>query len=365
MGKGSVFSAERRLLSERADGARVRQLTDFPCVHHHPFYYVPAWDDAMRWLFFVSHRTGLPQLYAEQTETGQIVQLTDREDLNEWSFHPSHDGGYVYFTAGSCGWRVQLESLAEECLIQFSDGPILPPGMVGDAMGTTSLSRDGRYWAVPVRRGKGAELHVIDTASGKSQIVAEGQSIGHPEFHPADSGLLRYAGSFGERMWVVNRDGTNNRLAYVRDASRRQWIVHEVWHPLRRELLTVDWPRGMIGVDIDTGATRRVCAFNAWHAMISRDGRVMVCDTTFPDRGIFLFDPNDGIGRPHFLCNSKSSNKGDHWGIGYCPYDDGPVRVDAPQHTHPHPQLSPDGKRVLFTSDRTGHAQLYEAEISE
>ncbi|MCA9438850.1 MAG: PD40 domain-containing protein, partial [Candidatus Omnitrophica bacterium] len=44
----------------------------------------------------------------------------------------------------------------------------------------------------------------------------------------------------------------------------------------------------------------------------------------------------------------------------HCPYDDGPVKVYAPQHTHPHPNFSPDGKRVVFSSDRSGTAQLFE-----
>jgi oligogalacturonide lyase len=39
------------------------------------------------------------------------------------------------------------------------------------------------------------------------------------------------------------------------------------------------------------------------------------------------------------------------------------VQVYAPQHTHPHPRFSPDGRWVIFTSDRSGHAQLYECEV--
>ena len=35
----------------------------------------------------------------------------------------------------------------------------------------------------------------------------------------------------------------------------------------------------------------------------------------------------------------------------------------APQHTHPHPSFSPDSRHIVYTSDRTGHAQIYEAEI--
>ena len=63
------------------------------------------------------------------------------------------------------------------------------------------------------------------------------------------------------------------------------------------------------------------------------------------------------------LAESHSSNAGVHWNTDHCPYDDGPVQVYAPQHTHPHPSFSPDGSRVVFTSDHTGVAQLYEVTV--
>lgn len=97
--------------------------------------------------------------------------------------------------------------------------------------------------------------------------------------------------------------------------------------------------------------------------MIRRDGRFMVADTNYPDLGLQLFDPGDVHSGPRPLCESRATNEGAHWGVGHCPYDDGPVQVYAPQHTHPHPNFAPDGTCVVFTSDRTGQAQIYEVEI--
>jgi oligogalacturonide lyase len=165
-------------------------------------------------------------------------------------------------------------------------------------------------------------------------------------------------------MWVIDRDGNGNRLAYQRDASKREWIVHEIWMPTGRELLAVNWPHGMIGVDIDTGAVRRVTSFNAWHAMINRTGTLMVADTNYPDIGLQLFDPRDDLGQPHLLCFPEATNAGAHWATDHCPYDDGLVDPYSPQYTHPHPNFSPNGSRVVLTSDRTGHAQVYEAMLS-
>ena len=361
--KGQLHQSESRVIVDEETGALIRQVTDHPSIHHHPFYYLPCYDDAMTRLIFVSHRTGRPEIFAELRDSGQLLQLTEHEGLSEWSVHPSHDGRYVYFTAQTGAWRVDTETLEEEELVNLGDIVVREEGMVGAAMGTTSVSHDDRWWAVPVRVGEVSRFVIIDTRSGGYEVILERDSIGHPEFHPSDSSLLRYAGPYTDRMWVINRDGSGNRLVYKRDAAAKEWIVHETWRPGTHELLVSRWPHGMIGVDIDTGAVRTVCRFNAWHASINRQGTLMCADTTYPDIGLQLFDPRDGQGQPRTLCLSRSSNVGAHWNTDHCPYDDGVTKPYAPQHTHPHPAFSPDGRYVVFTSDRTGFSQVFEVEL--
>jgi oligogalacturonide lyase len=378
---------EGNTFTDPRTGARVRQVTNHPSIHHHPFYYLPCMDDAMTRLFFVSHRTGRPEVWCELRATGELQQLTDQPDLGEWSVHPSHDGRYVYYTAGQAAWRTATENSTTEQLVNFGSLAGREAGMVGAAMGTTTLSHDDRYWAVPVKIGPGFHFIVIDTATGRHETILEAATIGHPEFHPSDNTLLRYAGSYKERIWVVNRDSTGNRLVYNRkplaQPGQFEWIVHETWNPVsclnpeprtlkpgapRREIITANWPRGCIGIDIDTGTVRPVCAFNAWHPVINRQGTLMCADTNFPDIGLQLFDPRDGVGTPRTLCYPEATNEGKHWNTDHCPYDDedykqGKWKVYAPQHTHPHPAFSPDGRFVIFTSDRSGHSQVYEVTV--
>jgi oligogalacturonide lyase len=99
--------------------------------------------------------------------------------------------------------------------------------------------------------------------------------------------------------------------------------------------------------------------FPSWHAAPDAQGARFVCDTNFPDRGLHILPLG---GEPQYLCASEATSEGVHWG-GVFPYNDGPIAVEARQHTHPHPRFSPDGQRVVFTSDRTGRAQVYEIEI--
>ena len=85
---GAVFPSESSHHIDSRTGVHVRQVTNFAAIHHHPFYYIPAYDDSGQRLFFVSHRQGRPQLFFEDGSGGSLVQITDRDDLNEWSCHP-------------------------------------------------------------------------------------------------------------------------------------------------------------------------------------------------------------------------------------------------------------------------------------
>jgi oligogalacturonide lyase len=365
MSAGKLSPPESVRFRDTVTGRTIRQITSHPSIHHHPFYYIPAFDDAAQRMIFVSHRTGRPEIFAELTHSGKLLQVTSHDTLAEWSLHPSHDGRHVYFTDGGGAWRVDLETMKEECIASFPGAQMREAGMVGAAMGTTTLSHDDRWWAVPVKRGARSHFYIIETATGKLTEILERDTIGHPEFHPDDNNLIRYAGPYQDRIWTIHRDGSDNRLVYKRNAALKEWIVHEMWIPGTRELLTVNWGQGLFAINADTSASRNLTKFKAWHPAISRNGLRIIADTTFPDLGIFLFDMLDLANSPRYICQSLSSNEGAHWKVEHCPYDDGPVKVYSPQHTHPHPQFTPDGSRFIFTSDRTGVAQLYDCSLRQ
>lgn len=359
--KRRVFPPESKSFEDPYTGARIRQITDHPSIHHQPFFLVPAYDDGMRWLVFVSHRTGRPEIFAEERGTGKLVQLTGHEGLREWSVHPSHDGRWVYYTAGSAGYRVDTSSMEVEQVVDFGEVTMREQLMVAAGMGTTALSRCDRWWAIKFNRGPAALLAVVDTESLSYDVILERDTIAHMQSCPDDPSLLFYAGPFTDRIWTIGRDGSNNRSHLERQPG--QWITHESWVPGTRQVAFVDWPHGVRSIDITTGAQRTLVSYNTWHAISDRTGKRMVADTNFPDRGLVTFDITSEVAVPVPLCASQSSNQGEHW-AGPFPYENGPIQVNAPQHTHPHPSFSPDGRFVVFGSDRTGHAQIYEVELS-
>lgn len=321
---------------------------------------IPAYADNGRYLVFVSHRTGKPQLYAQEEGSEDFIQLTDCDDLSEWSIHPSASEPYVYYTAGARARRVHIRSLAEETLVDLGDVAMKDAGMVAAAMGTTALSRSGRWWALRYREKDDACLLVVDTRSGTYDTILRRDDIAHIQFCPDDENLIFYAGPLTDRVWCIRRDGTDNRRLYVRDKEKKEWITHESWIPGTGELAFIDWPKAVRAVQPQTLQVRTIAEFNAWHASFSPDGEYMVADTNVPDIGIQLV--HLATGRRDTVCFPCASNRGDHW-AGPFPYDNGPIKVYAPQHTHPHPSFHPSGRRIVFTSDRDGWAHVYEADL--
>ncbi len=360
MTKGKRFLREDREFRDERTGRRMRQVTSHPSIHHHPFFFVPAYDSAMKRLAFVSCRTGTPQIFFENRSDGSLMQVTSRPDLAEWSIIPSLDGRYVYYTAGTGAWRTDLDTFEEEQLAEFGDVEMREQGMVGAAMGTTALSATGRWWAVPVKVGKVSRFILVDTASKSTTVFLERDTIGHPQFCPDDDNVILYAGPLTDRVWITDRAGNSRRLYQRTDPM--QWITHESFVPRRYEVAFVDWPHGMRAISLADGSVRQITDFPAWHAACDPTGTRFVCDTNFPDRGIheFAAAPGERVAQAELVCLSQASSQGAHWARPF-PYNDGPVAVEAAQHTHPHPRFAPDNSRIVFTSDRTGHAQIYEA----
>ena len=142
---------------------------------------------------------------------------------------------------------------------------VLVLDQTNSAMGTTALSKNGRWWAVPVKAGPVTRFVLIDTEQKTSRVFLERDTIGHPQFCPDDDDLILYAGPLTDRVWLTDRSGEKNRRLYQRE-DKMQWVTHEVWVPGRRTVAFVDWPRGMKMIDVDRGVIRQLTYSPAWHA---------------------------------------------------------------------------------------------------
>jgi oligogalacturonide lyase len=136
----------------------------------------------------------------------------------------------------------------------------------------------------------------------------------------------------------------------------------------------VCWHRGLLEIDLGTGAARTIREFSSWHIASSGDGSRIICDTHLPDIGLCLVDP--ATGEYEVLCLPGSSSQGYQWreplplladagAPGWATMTEKVTAESAygPQCSHPHPSFSPDGRWVAFTSDATGAPQVYVVEV--
>jgi oligogalacturonide lyase len=342
---------EKRVTWDARTGVEVWQLTDGPCINHAPYFLNPAWAGQRRdLLVFTSYRAGGPDLYAARLPDGALLRLTDTGDVRPWSACVSPDGRHVYYGAPRDLRVLHVETLQTDIVAA------IPHGGAADAC---SISPDGAEIVAssfnPEGHGTGRHaLLAIETRHGTVRVLHEmDQLIVHAQFSP-DGRQVLFAGEM-PRLWLVERDGTGAHP--LRAQTRQEWLLHEAWLN-DDEIIFVHWPHALKAIRRDGTGERTIAAFNCWHPAPSAGGHLIVCDTNVPDVGLQLVDPATGERRT--LCYPESSCRGSRW-ASPIPIWDGPVVESdyGPQWTHPHPAFTPDGRGVVFTSDRTGHPQVY------
>lgn len=354
MPKGHIYPSEKKVTRDAKTGATIFQITDHPSINHNLYFVNPSCTSDGETIIFASDReNNTPNLYKADEESGEITQLTDIDNFNSFSATPAKDDKRVIFSAGEEVRSVDLDTLEEEVLATFP----------GARVGNCNLSGDGSMIVTAVRSEGEACITAVHTdGTGAISVYSPPRSVGHIQFCPADNNLILYSSDITQRMWLVQLDGSNDRAFYLHGPD--QWITHESWLGTSDEVIFTHWPHALKGIKKDSDTARIVSPFNAWHASPRADGSLVVCDTVHPDIGLQLIDPKTG--EHQALCYPASSNRGTQWSEVTPAMDDKVTgETYGPQWSHPHPSFSPDGTKVIYTSDKTGHPQVYVAFIPD
>jgi oligogalacturonide lyase len=349
MAKGQTYSSETKRFRDTQTNAELTQITDHPSMNHSFYFLNPSCTYDGQTYIFVSDRSGQENLYAADAANDAITQLTDIDNLGTFSPTPAANQREIYFTAGNEVRAVDVDTL-EERVLATCDG----------SFGNLHLSKDGDFLVTGASNGSGRTITVVSTdGSGSEPVYMPPRSVGHIQFCPTDSGLILYSSDIDQRMWLVTRDGNGDRPLYRHDAS--EWITHESWLGETDEVIFSQWPNALKKIHKDAEEASVVAPFNTWHASSRKDGSLIVCDTTCPDIGLQLIEPETGEHRP--LCYPNSSNGGTRW--AYNTPEAGTVTESTygPQSSHPHPCFTHDGSKVIYTSDCTGNSQVYVVEV--
>lgn len=342
-----------------------RPLTAAPAVNHSTYFLQSPLSPDEHTLLFISNRSGAAQLYSiDGFPDGPIRQWTDGPPIH--AFSPAFDPGgeVVYFVRGGEVWAIERETLAERRIAAFP----------GAQLGEVSLSADARFLTAAIKSGGTSGIAVGGIDGTGWHVIEFPRTVIHPQFHPLDPEWIEFSGDPAPRMHRVRRDGRDLECLYHH--GNDEFVVHETFLGQTGDLVYTVWPHSLWRMDWRTRDRTRICDFNAWHITPNRAGTQVLCDTNHPDRGLHLIDVASGT--PRFLCHSHASSGGSQWRTSrYALAEDfARARSEAgqtalswmetatdtvygPQSSHPHPAFSPSERWVFFTSDCSGHPQVY------
>ena len=128
-----ILPLEDRWITDPQTGQKIHQLTSHASIQHHPFFLSPTWDDAMRHIAVISDRTGHNQLYLCRTSDYALIRISEVEEVDEWTIHPSRDGRYIYYHGDAKAIRTECSSGKSEVLLTEEEASRLCGG-VGKAV---------------------------------------------------------------------------------------------------------------------------------------------------------------------------------------------------------------------------------------
>jgi oligogalacturonide lyase len=355
---------------DRASGVTVTQLTNYRGHSHHFYFTNPGWYAGGRKLLFASDRCNRTNLYGLDLQDGEIEQLTDLEPValpRELEFVRACKNP---LREEACFWHdlellaVDLETRQTRVLCQIE-----PRWCVSQ----TNASADGRYIYFGVWEDLSARFEVdllrgyvgfeetwaakplsqvlrAPVEGGAAEVVFEERSwIGHVNTSPTQAELLTIChegpwGKVDQRIWGL--DAANGRAWKIRPTGPGEVVGHEYWYA---DGLRVGYHGHLAG--------RRILGRARW------DGSE-VSEAAFPGETGHIFSNDEGliVGDGAGVIRLWKWDGSRYRGPRLLCRHDSAMQI---QQTHPHPRISPDGRYVIFTSDRSGYGNIYKVDLPE
>jgi len=194
----------------------------------------------------------------------------------------------------------------------------------------------------------------VEAETGQAEEVLRKERfwINHVHVNPQDRDLILFCHEYSElpdRMWLLNV--ATQKCGPIPGQGAEEWYQHEFWSGDGRRIcfhggISGDNTQGFCGWCSPNGEGYT----KAYHATSGRayahynvhpDGQTMVTDGEARPGCISKVHLRDGKQEFEILCRHDSYTFGDD------------------QRCHPHPSFTPDGRQVIFTSNRTGTSNVY------
>ncbi len=214
------------------------------------------------------------------------------------------------------------------------------------------ITADGKTISlfVPVK-DRASLFFTVDTQSGISRKLCTKKFnppftfANHGMICPTDPDLLFFAHEgttfyISNRLWIYNAKTDEMHTIATQHLNETgdlgDCYGHEMWAPDGKGLYFVKYscsptpPCGIRYVDIETNTTEILYStFKYWHVGVSADGKYLVSDTQKGDGQSEVILINRETGEEKWIDTAKT---------------------DWVHPCHPHPQLSPDNRHILYTA---------------
>lgn len=341
MAKGRNYGSERRLFEDEETGAKIVRVSGFPTINHHVYMHSRCFTCDSRDVVFYSYRQmgrdSPRDIFAASVDGMNLRQLTNGQGAGWMNCSPVDRS--VFYSCGDTLRKVDVDGFEEKTVARS------PPGL---SFGIFSISGDGKKVLSESNvKGEGILFAVDLVRESVEEVYRHPGVVGHLQVEPASSRWAMFTDAHPSkpvgRIWCIRLDGTDPRMIY--DGSHGK-PSHLVWWPGQDAAVsTLQHPDpGIIRIGLDGKVDMITDAQFFWHAGASLDGTMLCSDTFVPDTGMYLVNPNNGANTR--LCYPRSNEA-------------------HPQWTHPHPSWSPDGKMVVFTSDREGLPHVFVVRVPD
>ena len=373
MSLGQKFESQMKEYTDAETGVKVKRITSGKYNSSHIYFTNNSLYDNNSKLIILSDRGESQNFYSVDLNTYEFTQVTDLPKKEFPAHYSLYEGivdaigGYVYFTKGRDLMRVDLRTYEEKKIYEIPEGFArhVISCMNGGEYVYTSIYRVADMPPASERglrapRPLSRIIKIKNDGSESKVIREEDYWIAHVNVSPTDENKITYCHEGGwrlvdNRIWGMDVNTgkvwkiCDNIPCKSADGSTSSYAIgHEYWYADGKRIGFHGYGANRIIGHINFDGSGLVYApfeYNTGHTF-SLDEKLIVGDGDRSGRYIRVWKyDGENYSEPRVLCRHDSSWK--------------------TQSSHVHPRVFPDGKHVLFTSDRDGYEQVYISELPE
>lgn len=360
---GKIWVSESKSWIDQETGYEITQWTHNG-KNWHIYFNVESFIDENNAIIY-SDRTGIINLFKLNLNDGTLTQLTDCTN--------NVSGMVWHYPKFKKIWYAVNNNIRVLNYETFEDKLVLEDSTAG--LKSFTVTCDGRFLIYSINKnpkfnanhstGPFAIMRMDLLTREIKQISPDyGFSINHLQASPTDSSIIIYSwqhqyreggpgivGNIPIRTWWLKIDGSDGGPIVPQEFGLHR--THEFWFYdgsrigyTARYIFGQNLGKQFLGSCLPDGSDNFMIELpvGAAHSQVFKDNKHWVADQ---NNGMILtmwtFNRNK-ILKEETLFRHNSS-----WGE---------------QPTHPHPHFSPDGKYILFSTDKTGTPQVYTVEIN-